>query len=392
MREEYQKLGEDERAKRLLGYLQAESEDTRWMAAQIIYDEKAVGRPVAAAALEMLRGMVSDNSAEVRKKVAQTLATINDPGALNVLLAQLAQEKDADVRQAIVEALLPIQDLRTVEPLLKGLDDESFSVAQAAADALREKAETLRKPENAAVAAQVAQKLQQRLEQTAGNVSQGPLRQSIVEAMARVAQPSQLSVFSGLLSSERELPNVRRAALRGLGLLANPNSANMIIAAINDPNAGVRLEAMDALKTTASWNHANTIAERLSPGIETDTAVQEKTWELLTVLFEKAPERDLAAWAERFNKRSATDQDNKRRLAILLVLEKKLEERQRAGDAGHDAPEHRRDAAAAGQAGGGCDEIPRGPGLLDRAEDQRQRDGLPDAAVDGGAPASAEIR
>lgn len=324
LREDYQRLAAEDRPRRLTAWLSAGSEDLRLVAVQMVYDEVSVGRPVAPAVFESLRAMVGDTSPEVRIAVARTLGAANDPGAVDSLLKQLAQENEADVRREIVAALGPTKDLRTVEPLLQRLGDESFAVARAAADALREKAETLRDRENESLAAQVAAALLERFRGTSNNAALLPLRQSLAECMARLAHPSHLTVFYGLIGSDRETVAVRRAALRGLGLIGNPDSANMIVTALADSDRTVRLDALNALRTTASWSYANVIGERLSPSVESDPAVRDRAWEVLSSLLEKAPPRDLAQWADRFGRPEGGIADQQRRLAVLQVLEKKL--------------------------------------------------------------------
>jgi len=325
LREDYQRLAAEERPRRLAAWLTADAEDLRLVAVQLVYDEVSVGRPVADTIFETLRAMVGDASPDVRSAVARTLGAANDPGAVDALLKQLAHEQEIDVRREIVAALGPTQDLRTVGPLLECLNDESFAVARAAADALKEKAETLRRRENETLAARVARELLVRFRSTSNNPALLPLRQSLAECMARFADPSYLTLFYSLIGSQNETVAVRRAALRGLGVIGNPDSANMIVAALNDPDRGVRLDAVSALRTTASWSYANVIGERLSPAVESDPAVRERAWEVFVSLLEKAPPADLSQWAERFNRPDGSPVDHQRRLTVLEVLEKKLE-------------------------------------------------------------------
>lgn len=327
IREEYQnkETPEADREKKLIGYLRAEAEGARLAAVDLIYDEATQfgGGRISGAILEALRGMVGDSSTEVRVRVARTLTTANDPGAVEALLTQLTQEKDADVKAAILEALGPSRDLRAVEPLLKGLSDPTFSVARAAADGLRDLAGVLREAKNAALAGEVARRLRERLPGTE-NVSAAKLRESIVEAMAKLGERSLRPVFIELLNPGRESARIRIAALRGLGLIGDRDTANMIVSTLNDSQAGVRLAAAEALLATASYENARGIAPRLSENVERDPDVRAAVWKVMLSLLEKATANEVLVWAEQFKQEGDNDQALGRRAMALAIAEKKL--------------------------------------------------------------------
>ena len=327
VREEYQdkKLTDAEREKKLIGFMQADSEGARLAAVELVYREAEGygGARISPAVLQALRGMIGDSSTAVRVQVARTLTTANDPGAVESLLAQLSQEKDPEVQAEILKALGPSHDLRVIEPLLKRLSDPSFSVARAAADALRDMAGTLREPANASLAAQVAQRLRERLAGTE-KVSAARLRESIVEAMGRMGQRSLLPVFYELLNPGREPVRVRIAALRGLGLIGDRDSANMIVNSLNDSQPGVRLAAAEALLTTATYENAKGIASHLSERVERDPDVRAAVWKVLLVLLDQASPSDVLIWAEQFKQEGDGEQALKRRESVLAIAEKKL--------------------------------------------------------------------
>lgn len=329
IREDYRKAAEADKPKLLNTFLLSESEDLRLVAVRQVWEEIALGKAVAPEVIASLRKLVGDSAAEVRREVARTLGAANVTDAVDGLLAQLAQENDPDVRAAIVLALGQVHDVRAVSILLERLNDD-LAVAKAAADAMRELASTLNEPKNASLAAEVAQRLMQRLPGTE-DPSALRLREGIVEALGAIGHPSSRGVLLVLLDAGREpSPRVRRAALRGLGRIGDPDTADMIIMrSLNDPDREVRAQAADALARTASFMHAEALRQRLMGGGEPENEVRDRIWSVLLVLFEKASAAELTRWPIKFQ--GEDEQMLSRRLAIYEILEKKLAADEPAG-------------------------------------------------------------
>jgi len=322
--DEYQRAPQTEQVKRVQARLLSESEDVRWAAVAVLYKEirEKAGINTPPEVLAALRGMIGDSAADVRAEAARALAEANDDDAIDALLVQLAQEKEPDVQAAILKALGPMHDVRAVDPLLKGLDSEYFAVAKAAAESIRSLAGGLREPQNKTRFDQIAQKLLSRLRDATDSSAEG-LRASIVESLAALGPPSALRTFQTLCLSGREQAQVRRYAVRGIAMIGLPESANIAVEVLRDPDRGVRLEALDALSKLARFENAEAIGRLLSTSVESDTSVREKAWEVLSALFERASPGELNLWAARF--RGDTETDRKRRLRIYQVLEKKLD-------------------------------------------------------------------
>ncbi|MGA2501049.1 MAG: HEAT repeat domain-containing protein, partial [Tepidisphaeraceae bacterium] len=321
IRDEYRTRSDADKATLLLKLLQDAAEDLRIVGIQLVYDEVSVGKPMPASIFQALRTLVGDSVIDVRQQAVKTLMAANDPGAVEALLAQLAQEKDPDVTGAILVAFGPSHDLRTVGPLLSRLGDDSFTIARSAAEGLKGLAPELAKPGNAELAAKVAAALRARLPDTAGNVAASQLRTSIVQAMAALGQPSQLRDFYELVKPSEKLANVRRAALDGLRRIGSPDSANFILQSLADPDPGVRLDAVSALETTASFEHADALGRLLVESIERDKDVRARAWEVLQKLLEKGAVESLAVWA----RKPVIENLPERKLAVLSIIEKKLE-------------------------------------------------------------------
>ena len=321
VRDEYRTKTDADKVALLIKLLQDGSEDLRLAGIQLVYDEVSVGKPMPEGIFQALRTRVGDSVTDVRQQAVKTLMAANDPGAVDALLAQLAQEKDPDVTGAILVAFGPSHDLRTVDPLLSRLGNDSFTIARSAAEGLKGLAPELAKPGNTELATKVATALRTRLPDTAGNVAASQLRTSIVQAMGALGQSSQLRDFYELIKPSEKIANVRRAALGGLRRIGSPESANFILGALADADPGVRLDAVSALETTASFEHADALGRLLVESIERDKDVRTHAWEVLQKLLEKGAVESLSVWA----RKPVIENAPERKLAVLSIMEKKLE-------------------------------------------------------------------
>ncbi len=203
-------------------------------------------------------------------------------------------------------------------PLVKMLDDPNFHAAESSAIALRSLGPLILQ-KDPLLARQVAAKLRQTLETRAQGPGTAGLREKCVDALVPLRDPDSLQTFYRLLRS-RDTIGVRRASLKALGELANPDSADVIVSALetaeNDPP--VRLEAITALGNIKTFEHAETLMRHMDPAVEPDASVRQKSWDVFEKLLPQAKEEQLALWADRFN-----DQPD-RRLAVLKALEIKL--------------------------------------------------------------------
>src|SRR5205823_5068142 len=123
-------------------------------------------------------------------------------------------------RVAEVDAIVPIRDLRAVDTLLKLLHDSSPSVAEVAAEGLKELGPLIRE-KDPALAKKVAEELRKSLPQQGAGPAAADLRAAFVDAMAPLQVPELRATFIPLLRAD-EAVAVRRAALRALRELHDP--------------------------------------------------------------------------------------------------------------------------------------------------------------------------
>jgi HEAT repeat protein len=316
--EQYRAAPDARREEMLLRYLRSSAPEVRRTGAQIVQSDFNETRPITPAVKEQLRRMIGDSAPQVRLKVAEAIKVLNDPAAVEPLLAQIARETDPDAKAMQALALAQSRDLRAVGSLLEMLRDPSPSIARSAAVALRDLAAPMKK-NDPALASRAATALNDRLRQTDADPAALDLRVSLIEAMAPLAEPELRPTYVDLLRPNEPVP-VRVQALRALGELREPWVADTIITsdALSDDNKDVRLAAVEALGKNATAKDAEVIYERIKP-VERDPAVQAAAWNALAALFHNDFDADtLNLWAQRF-------MDNPdRRLFILNELKAKL--------------------------------------------------------------------
>ncbi len=327
LKEQYRAAAAPQRTELLLRFLRSAEPQVRAIAAEIILEEALDNKPPAPVVLEQLRDLVGDSSPPVRTAAADALGTINDSAAFEPLLAQLEQEPDPLVRAALARALGPMNDLRAVPALVLMLSDPSYDAAMAAASGLR-KLGPLLQEKDPNLARQTALALRDAMEKRTGTPQTTDLRRSLVDAMVPLRQEELEPLFRGMLDERRgETAEVRQLAVRGIGEIARRESAGVLVAALGDRSAPIRLEAATAMaKNPALPENAEALRARIDPQQEADEAVREAAWIALQTAFPSLPRAQLRVWADRFK-----DVDPQRRLVALKALAQ-VENKEQAED------------------------------------------------------------
>lgn len=315
--EQYQAAPDVRKAEILGRYLSSAQPQVKTVGARIIYQNATDAKPLAPEVKEQLRTLIGDSSGDVRLAVAEALQAINDPGAVEALVAQLSQEPIPQIRAALARALVPVRDIRAIPEFLKLLSDSSIEVAEAAADGLKQLGPVLR-DKDPRLAGQVGRELLNMLEQRTGDPQTADLRVAAIDAMAALRQESLLGTFSRLLNL-REPMLVRRAALRALGELRDNRAADPIARWLDEePEAGVREAAVIALGDTATFGFAEVLYRRMEPRVESEPSVRNRAWLIFQSLLPTATPEQLADWAHRFRA------DPEKQLQIYLELVNQL--------------------------------------------------------------------
>ncbi len=252
-------------AELLLGDLQAEAPAVRRQAAA------ALGRLADRAAVPALVAALKDSDASVRRTAANSLANLKDERAV-AGLSELLADADPNVRFYAAYALGEIKDSRAAAALVRALGDSQWTVRDQAAWALRE----LHSPE---LAPQLVAALQ----------SPHADFPAVLWLLRSVGPERVLDAVAGLMAAAD--PRTRLLAVRTLTEIEDPGRLRPLRAALDDPDAAVRLAAVWALADAGDVGVRPSLEQRAA--IEQDATVQAAVQAAMTRL---SPHRHLVVW------------------------------------------------------------------------------------------------
>lgn len=317
-----------EKPRVLLAFLNDADPAVRAAAAGIVPDAVAQGHPMPQAVRNRLIELIGDAAPDVRIKVAQALGKLADTNALDPLLRQLHVEKDLQVKVALVSAIGSGGDPGAIIELQKLLRDPSWSVAEAAAQALRNLAPVI-KQNNPQQADQLYDDLKKVLIDRTGPPGQpvqgmlpADLRAALLEALAPLAsrhsEDTRAFVASGLLN-QNESPRVRAAAMDTLAPLGEPGGS-LIVQALNaEQDPTVRAAAAKALGMTGVWGFANQLM--VISHDDPNPAVRAAAWTGFVSLLSSGDARQLLNYGQELHQQ----QEWEREVIVLRQACDKLE-------------------------------------------------------------------
>lgn len=305
-------------------YLTSPREAYRMVAAGQAYqlattgDLPAVSRPV-------VRSLISDPNPDIRLQVARTISRVNDVEAFEPIARQVAVESDPAVRAELANALGVIGNTDAIALLRWQLEDRSGAVVSAAAGALARLGPALVAKDPGA-AAELAGRLRLMLEALPRTAEYARQRETLISALVPLKQRSMATVFAQMLTADpREPERIRRLAAAGLGVIGDPNTADLLVDVMSDTIAStppVRLEAINALGRVANaFYYADALYRRMDPRFESDAEIRAAAWVVITKLFETASRDQLAAWPDK----SLIKGDARKELQIFQSLAAKAE-------------------------------------------------------------------
>ncbi len=316
----YDSTADAERAALLLNWLKQPLGLERFTALEIVQQALRKGAPDGAV-LDQVRTLLADSDEAVRQKAVLVLRTRGLREDAPRIRALLRQEPSELVRDAIYSALGVLGDPASIPVVAEGLKDTSEQVVVEAATALGQLGELQPAPSGELLATAV----QALLERASGpRLENAKLRERIIDAMSRIADPKFLPVLVQHAGADEPVPAIRQAAVRGLGRVNDAQQAAVVIARLStDIDPGVREVAAEALgRLGVDVGPLKALRERLDPKLETSAAVQDKAWESYALIFLKLPAADqktvMASWP------AADPGAVTRRIELLIHLEKAM--------------------------------------------------------------------
>ena len=319
LRKLYLRMPDAQKVDTLLEYLEDPMGDVRLLGLELVNAMLTDRKPVPESVLKRLRTMVSDSSPRVRREVALTLRDLRDAADAALILAQYSLETDGGVRAAMLNALGRLGAPEAVGVMIEALSSDDKHVIAEGAMGLAVLGEEGHVP--AEEIAPAIKPLMDCYGKLAADDQQ--LREQLLEAMARLADPQFAPIFKDGLGAKNAAP-VRQAAAKGIAALGKPENARLLIDHLSDADPGVRRTAVDALARIAEPEHLESLFSRLDAKSESDATVRTKAWEGIRQILRKLPVAEQRLWiAARLDPK--TDKATAERYVELMTdIEKEL--------------------------------------------------------------------
>ena len=206
-----------------------ERPDVRVAAARIV---ARLGGPKIAAEL-LKRGTSPDTPEELRRGIAEILASLRDPNVTRDVLGQLSKGQTRE-KLFFLRVLADVHEEKVQKALERLLFDRDHEVVLAACRLLAERNEASAVPQ-----------LQKLLGKTG---KEKPLARAALEALVvlRSADPAWIDEL--LTLAQNEDPDVRNMALQALGRTTDKRHLPKLVEALENPEWSTRLAALDALE------------------------------------------------------------------------------------------------------------------------------------------------
>ena len=297
----------------LLGILKDALADVRLVGAKIIELNLANNVEVSKEVRSQVRSMFADGDARVRQAVVGLAAGLGDGEAVVVLLDRLKTEEAQAVRLGIFKALGQLQDAKALPAVLVEMQSKSEESAAAAAAALAKIAAS--KPLAGPQRAEAVKALVDRYRQIQGGGNAEALREALLKAMGTVGDKAFVPVLLEALKDPEA--TVRLAAVDGVKQFGPAVAGPELEKLVNDGDRGVRQATIVALAKLGGANYLKLILQRTDPAAEQDPAVRQQAWEEAMGILAKADAKALrGALASLADRRDAAAQQ----IRILQML------------------------------------------------------------------------
>ena len=280
----------------LINWLQDPLLECRRVAVSLIATHISDGIQPSQAVRAALRGRFADESAEVRRAVFDVVAALTDPSDAEAVSARLLEEGDPVVREALLRTLGRLQNPEAIEVLIAELTNpHSLSSCRAEA-AVSLGLLGARGQADAAVIAQAIDPLRQAFASAPPEALR--LRAALLGAMASIGAEQFAEEFAANLDAEES--ELLLPALQGVRAVGDVSHIDRVLTLVvhNDPR--VRRRAIEALAALGGEPaHLEVLVSRLNPAVEPNDGVRQAAWTGFRGLLAKAVPGARLQWADR---------------------------------------------------------------------------------------------
>lgn len=261
----------------LLGYLKDSLAEVR-LAGLELTNRRVRGEKKPPSELkQQVLALLADEDVGIRRSAALLVANLGDEKASEALLARLGVENSRPVREGLLIALGQLRDPVAIPAVLKEIHSKYEDVAAAASLALARIAS--KNPLSDEHRDQATKALVDRYRQNGHSPGGSILREALLIAMGVVPGKAVTAVLLDALKDKAAV--VRLAAVDALGGLGQAPLAKSLVPLTGDTDRGVRQAAIAALGKLDAAAHLQTILERTRPSIEADLAVRKQAWDVI---------------------------------------------------------------------------------------------------------------
>ena len=270
--------------------------------------------------LEQIRLRLADDDAEVLEKAVRVLRDLRQEAHAKkhapLLRKVLESKQPASVRKEVYNALGWLWDPESIRTCAVGLSDADDEIAAQAAGALGRLAghNTVPPAELHGLAVKAL------VERASKSMSDDGLRESVIEAMAKISAPEFLLILENHAGAAEPVPAIRHAAVRGISRLGSAAQVPGLVKILSeDKDARVLVEAAGALGKLGTQAALEPLQSRLSDASE---PVQQAAWAAYQAVFQRLGAAEETTAVANFGLGSV--QEAGRRAALLTALDKKL--------------------------------------------------------------------
>jgi HEAT repeat protein len=287
----FAKTPDEQRDAQLLEWFKSTFAIERRAAVILVHERLRDGKLPSAAVAAAIRKMIDDPAPRIRREVVLLIRDLREPEDAPLLLTRLEQERDRIVTPAIYSALGRLGSATAMPVCIAGLNDANEDILAEAVTALGWLVQQNRDAGEVDVTPAI-----EATRKRFGTLPSAPdLRERVVDAMAKMKDAQFAPVLRKEAGEDESSAAVRVAAVRGLGLLGDAASIDVVAARLSDKDAGVReaaVNAMAALGTTPS---------QLDPAAEPVKTIQALVWEAYRTIFARLSTAEELAVLKEFN-------------------------------------------------------------------------------------------